>query len=208
MTPPHLLAFTQSVSLELAMDIVTTIQAGSQQAWADGSDLHPGAARDLYPHRRRALIQHGLLEAGARHARHGVQTIERLNVTGNSSHVELVVGTVVLIPAAVETARTPVREAVYRTSLVTDPQVPLPSLGPISPTIPGDAVVAAILYGPSSSYPRGTSEVIPSFIVVRFPTANWESYAEGSLDLLGRWRAREKGYDSAGPQLRRQSDMA
>lgn len=175
--------FASHVPFELAVDMARVARDATRQAFAKDIDLLPGARRDKFPIDRRALTETGFHHLAEKYKGHGVVAKEKKNATGNCSHVEVVSGRVVIIPAAVETDESLVRDAKYRKTLASSPQLALPLDGEISQH-PSDALLAVVLYGPSSTYPKTAEQAEPGFVVVRFPTPDWSCYAEGRIDLL------------------------
>ena len=172
--------FSKDVPYRLALDLPRLIQQATQQAYVKDTELLPGVRRDKFPIDRRGYVETGVHHLGTRY---DVVATEKLNKAGNYHHVELTMGRVVIIPAAVEQEGALPREAVYRNTLAQNPQQALPGFGEAS-TIAGDALLAVVLFGPSSYYPRSKDEARPGFVVVRFPYADWSGYAAGRIDLL------------------------
>lgn len=184
--------FRDDVPHRLAVDIAKVIQQATTQAFIGGTDLIPGAKRDKYPIDRRALVETGFAALASRHKGLGVTAEERTNSAGSASHVELAVGRVVIIPAAVRTSTDLVRKAKYRTSLAQSPQLALEGLG-IDVPDPSDALLAVALYGPRNIYPLNAIAAKPTFVIVRFPASDWSCYAEGRIDLLLHLEFAERG---------------
>lgn len=201
--------FLQHVSEELAFELARRVRAAASQAFVSGGDMTYGARRDVYPHQRHALLQHAIVELGKTHG-HGVTATEAPNSRKNRTYAELVVGPVVIVPAAVDHEGALPREATYRRSLAENPMRALPGFEmPDGDGAPGDALFALLLHGPSSDYPRGLSQATPGFVVVRFPNAGCTAYVEGRIDLLSRLAARERGTEyQHGPRLRPQREVA
>lgn len=176
--------FADDVPFKLVLDMARVIKEATTQAFIRNAELITGAKRDLFPHDRRALVETGIYNLATRHRNSGVVVQERKNASGTHSHVEVTLDHVVIIPAAVEKSNMLVREAKYRDTLAANPQSALPGLGINAHHTSPDALLAVILYGPSSMFPRNAGEAHPGFIVVRFPTSDWSGYAEGRIDLL------------------------
>ncbi|MBF8267364.1 MAG: hypothetical protein HW388_872 [Dehalococcoidia bacterium] len=172
--------FSEDVPYEVALRIPRIIQQATEEAFRKDAELLPGVRRDMFPLYRRAYVETGVHHLSSRFA---VSTQEKPNKAGNYSHVELVAGRVVIVPAAVESQDDKPRQAAYRDSLAENPQMALPGFEQLSDGI-GDALLAVVLYGPSSYYPRSRDEARPGFVVVRFPYADWSNFAPGRIDLL------------------------
>jgi len=202
-------AFVASVPQGLLLDIPRVVREATRQAYLRDPELLPGVRRDKFPIDRRALVETSVHALAARYASQGVTATEKKNKTHNYSHIELVSGRVVMIPAAVEADDSLVRDADYRTSLAKNPQLAFSGAG-FHPhaTPPGDAVLAVVLYGPSSDYPHAAEDAGPGFVVVRFPADDWSCYVEGRVDLLGRLADTEKAKgDALRVELRSQEDQ-
>ncbi len=202
--------FLRYVPMDLGLDIAKVIRAATRTAHASHADFRPGARRDLYPYERHALAQTGLLELAPRYQKTaGVTAAERPNKTGNRTHVELYAGKVVVIAHAVEGEDVVIRDAAYRNSLAENPQAPLPGLPVPDLPPPGRALLAAVLYGPSSAFPANNDMAQPGFVVVKFPASDWSCYVDGRIDLLSRLSASERGEPVRwAPTLRQHEDIA
>lgn len=204
---PHSEMFMNSIAEELAFGVVRMVKGATQAAYLAHGDLSPGARRDMFPYVRHGLLQHALVELGRTYG-HEVVGFERPNAIGNRTHAEVVSGQVVTIAAAVESPNAIVRDAAYRDSLAENPQFALAGMEIERPAV-ATALLAVVLYGPSSAFPRSVDQAGPGFVVVRFPARDWTCYVDGYIDLLSRYEAQVKGktYDN-GPRLRRQADIA
>jgi hypothetical protein len=190
--------FLASVPQGLLLDIPRVVRDATRQAYLRDSDLLPGVRRDKFPIDRRALVETSVHALATRYAGHGVTAMEKTNKTHNYSHIELVSGCVVMIPAAVEADDSLVRDADYRTSLAKNPQLAFSGAGFHPDATPrGDGLLAVVLYGPSSHYPNAAEDLGPAFVVVRFPADDWSCYVEGRVDLLGRLADSEKAKGDA-----------
>jgi hypothetical protein len=184
------LLYLQSFPARFHVDAARVIRDSFGSAFGKDDDLLPGARRDKYPIDRRALVQTSLHTLCARYQKQGVRSVERVNAAANYHHVEITSGPVVLIAAAVDSEKEVVRDAKYRRYLAKNPQRALHGLGVSDDDEdePDDkgALLAVILYGPSSKYPYRREDAAPGFVSVRFPTDDFSGYAEGRVDLLAR----------------------
>jgi len=180
-----------SVPSTLLNDISRVIREAMRNAYLGDPGMLPGVRRDKYPVDRRGHFETGFHGLSAKYKNDGVVAQEVKNKTGNASHVEVTVGHIVMIGAAVESEEAIPREAAYRNSLAQTPQMALRGFD-VEQTAPGDALLAVILYGPSSWYPRSFDEARPGFVTLRFPTHDWSQWVEGRIDLLARLIADEQ----------------
>lgn len=184
-------AWLEDVPDRFGLDLTRLIREAFWQAWDKDRDLLPGARRDKYPLDRRALIETALYNLVSRYS--GMRALERTNECKNYHHVEITCGRIVMIPAAVESYGDLVRKAIYRHALANDAQQAFEGFKRDEEPVPNNALLAVVLYGPSSAYPRQRDEATPGFVVVRFPARGFTGYGEGRLNLLQRLVDYERG---------------
>jgi hypothetical protein len=178
--------FLRSVPEGFLLDTPRLVRQAIQQAFKRDTELLPGARRDKFPIDRRALVETALFNLGSKYAADGMHAVERKNEGNNYSHIEIMCGKVVMIPAAVDSEREIVRDASYRRSLAEKPQLAFANMAESNEPLPENALLGVILYGPSSDYPRTIEQATPGFVIVRFPASDWSCYVEGRVDLLRR----------------------
>ncbi|MDZ4761790.1 MAG: hypothetical protein SGJ21_12040, partial [Alphaproteobacteria bacterium] len=105
------------------------------------------------------------------------------NHAGNTFHVELIRGRVVLTASAVRRPQEMVREAIFRRTLARDPQRSFFDEDHPSVELPDDPLYGLVLYGPPS---RRADQRFPGFVVVAFPDPQLRYYID-EVDLLNKF---------------------
>jgi len=178
---------------QVLLDIPRVIRQETTQALAAHVDLEPGLRRDNFPFERLLRVGHSLAGLGDKHRRVGLSASVEPNVSRNAHHVELRIGRILILACAVESSRSIPREALYRRSLLSNPQMGLGGAFGNPEVPPGPELVAVVLYGPSSDYPTGAVAPGPGFVTVRFPYSDWSGYSGERVELLPRLLDYEKG---------------
>jgi hypothetical protein len=137
--------------------------------WPEGHDIRRLVQRVFFEGPWRALAQ-----------RHGLAAEAKPNAGHNCFHTYVQAGPVSLTASFVDRPHTIVRRAVFREGYAATTQADL--FRQDEPLPPLTSLYSILLHGADRREPGQ-----PSFMVVRFPTADCKSYFEDRMDLLGRY---------------------
>lgn len=185
--------FLQDVPEPVRLDLARVSRDAVKGAYVAKDVLAPQLRRDALGHDKRVLMQQGVLDLGTKHGVLNVSSGIRPNEVGNSHHAELDCGRVRIIAVQVDGPTERPRDAIYRETLATTNKPFLPGLGMPEQPPTGDKLLAVVLHGPSSAYPKSLDTATPGFVMVRFPAPGWTHWLEGRVDLLARLAQWERG---------------
>lgn len=163
-------------------DVVGLIVRSYRTADAYCQDRFPqSVARDFRPIMRRALIEADWLELTRKYP--AVSAVSSPNSKQSAFHTRVRCGPIVLTASKVEEPDDLPRDAFFRKTYATRPQLvlDLPGVSPppgSEPAPDADAYYALVTHGPAEG-----NQSAPSFVRLGFPTASCATYV-AQLDLL------------------------